>query len=280
MRTFFRDHWKAIVAIVLLVVLAMFTVNPGAAQPAPDLASRLRAHVAALADARARGRQAARYIGAVLAAQGYALRWRAGRDGAPASLEAVLAAPPALDGLQGGPRRAFVVGARLATTPLGNEEADDSGAAAVLELAHLLRGLQAGPACELRFVFLFEPTAADNDPAARDAGGRDFIAFAGSPADARRVRQALAAFQGGGAAPLPGLASPAWAQGVILSGGNGSRAVVTVTDTAFLRFPYFAAASPADPADALRAQPDYPAIARVLDGLARTLAALAGGQAG
>ena len=49
MRSFFRDHWKAIIAIILLVVLALFTVNPGGATPVPSLAARLRAHVAAVA---------------------------------------------------------------------------------------------------------------------------------------------------------------------------------------------------------------------------------------
>jgi len=45
MRHFLRSHWKSIVAIVLLVLLAMVTVNPGAAMPEPPLSMRLRAHV-------------------------------------------------------------------------------------------------------------------------------------------------------------------------------------------------------------------------------------------
>jgi hypothetical protein len=49
MRSFLRDHWKAIVAIILLIVLALFTVNPSAAVPEPTLAERLRTHVAAVA---------------------------------------------------------------------------------------------------------------------------------------------------------------------------------------------------------------------------------------
>src|SRR5438067_12968571 len=78
MRTFLRDHWKSIVVIVLLVVLAMFTVNPGAAAPAPSLAERLRTHVAAIASSQhntANPRQleqAARYIESTLQDEGYA----------------------------------------------------------------------------------------------------------------------------------------------------------------------------------------------------------------
>jgi uncharacterized integral membrane protein len=49
MRTFLRAHWKVLVAIILLVLLALFTVNPGAAVPELSLAARLRSHVAAIA---------------------------------------------------------------------------------------------------------------------------------------------------------------------------------------------------------------------------------------
>jgi hypothetical protein len=33
MRAFIRAHWKALLAIALLILLALATVNPGAAKP-------------------------------------------------------------------------------------------------------------------------------------------------------------------------------------------------------------------------------------------------------
>jgi hypothetical protein len=51
-----------------------------------------------------------------------------------------------------------------------------------------------------------------------------------------------------------------------------------VTGTAFGRYPYFEATN--EPADDAPDQPDYAGIARVVSGLARTLAALAAGQQG
>ncbi|MFS2219108.1 hypothetical protein ACCD08_31845, partial [Telluria sp. Tellsp104] len=89
MRHFFRAHWKAIVAIVLLVLLATMTVNPGAAMPEPPLAMRLRAHVTALAG----GPRDATYIGNVLQAAGYAVQDRGG-TGHARRIEAVLASVP------------------------------------------------------------------------------------------------------------------------------------------------------------------------------------------
>jgi hypothetical protein len=100
-------------------------------------------------------------------------------------------------------------------------------------------------------------------------------------------------------AAIHGLAAPAYVQGVTLSGhtayhGAGAPTVM-VTDTAFGRYPYFeaagapaagapAAGAPAAGAPAINEpdnasdQADYGGIARVVSGLARTLAALAAAQ--
>lgn len=299
MRSFFRDHWKAIVVLILLVVLAMFTVDPGAATPAPSsapsLAARLRTHVAAVAPAADDGagpqqlRRAARYIEATLESEGYAVRRPAAGPGAQAvrDLEVSIAnlAPHAK------PERIFIVGAHV-RAPGGGTEPDaaraenlrGSGTAAVLELARLLRKARPGVGTEIRFVFFFE------NPMREHMRGQDFIAFVGTLESSRQVQQALAAFQGSAGVPTRGLAAPAYVQGVTLSGqsayrGPGAPAVM-VTDTAFGRFPYYEAtgeaanAPAADPTPDAPGQPDYTGMARVVSGLARTIEALAAAQQG
>jgi hypothetical protein len=47
MRTFLTTHWKSIVALVILVLLAVLTMSPGAAET--DFSARLRQHVTAIA---------------------------------------------------------------------------------------------------------------------------------------------------------------------------------------------------------------------------------------
>jgi hypothetical protein len=298
MRSFFRDHWKAIVAIILLVVLALFTVNPGGATPAPSLAARLRAHVAAVAPGMdgslgpQQQRQAARYIEATLRDEGYAVRRPPRQAGgqAPRNIEVSIAnlAPRAK------PERIFIVGAHVGApadgisldagrTDTGNIGAG-TGTAAVLELARLLKGLRPSLGTEIRFVFFFD---ASPDPGAPDRGrepmsGRDFIAFVGTLDASRPVQRALAAFQGSPTAAIHGLASPAYVQGVTLSGHAAYRGpgapTVMVTDTAFGRYPYFEATN--EPADNAPDKADYSGIARVVCGLARTIAALAAAQQG
>jgi hypothetical protein len=293
MRNFFRSHWKVIVAIILLVVLALFTVNPGAATASPPLAARLRAHVAAIAPGGDDGatppqlQQAARYIEATLRADGYAIRRQADGAGGQAvrKLQVSLAnlAPHAQ------PARIFIVGAHVgAPADAARLDADrldpvrGSGAAAVLELARLLKDLRPSRGTEIRFVFFF--TGAPTWPGGQGMG-RNFIAYVGTLDSSRRVQQALAAFQGSVGAPPHGLAAPAYVQGMTLFGHAAARRTgdpaIMVTDTAFGRYPYFEATNePAGDAPAQPAQPDFSGIARVVIGLAHTIEALAAGQQG
>ncbi len=276
MRHFFRAHWKAIVAIVLLVVLAMMTVNPGAAMPEPPLAMRLRAHVTALAG----GPQDATYIGNVLQAAGYTVRDRGG-TGHERRIEAVLASVPPGEKAA----RTFIVGAR-------DDGAEDGapGTAAVLELARLLASVRPSSGTEIRFVFFLAPKAAalpgvdDALPSAGRPGS--FIAYVGSLASSREVQDALSAFQSVAAGPAHGLATPAYMQGVTLSDragwhhpGAGLPALV-LTDTSFTRFPFRQADNAAPDTDEPPEQVVFAGMARVVSGLARTLTALAAGQRG
>ena len=293
MRHFFRAHWKAIVAIVLLVLLAMVTVNPGAAMPEPPLAMRLRAHVTALAagtqDTTARRAEAAVYIGSVLRAAGYTVQDRAGADHKH-RIEAVLAniAP----GAQAA--RTFIVGARY-----DGADGGDPGTAAVLELARLLANVRPSSGTEIRFAFFLAPDAAVAPPEAAslddlarvlaeapDERPGSFIAYVGSLASSRQVQDALSAFQSVAAGPAHGLATPAYMQGVTLSDraawrhpGAGLPALV-LTDTSFTRFPYRQAQTAAPDADDPPEQAVFAGMARVVSGLARTLTALAAGQRG
>lgn len=259
MRTFFRAHWKVIVAILLLVVLATLTLSPTAAMPVPALSARLRAHVSAIA---AQDRtQAASYIENVLGSEGYRVRHPAGRPGRTADdIEVAVAnvAPGAR------PAHIFIVGTRY--DPAAG---DDSGTAAVLELARLLKTMRPSPGTEVRFVFSVHGNAADGP----DSG--NFIAFVGSLAASRRVQEALSAFQAAADGPARGLAAPAYVQGVTLSERASWRRAghpaVIVTDTAFMRYPYF------HTADDMPDQFDYEGVARVVKGLARTITALAAG---
>ncbi|SDC17454.1 hypothetical protein SAMN05428966_101228 [Massilia sp. PDC64] len=297
MRHFFRAHWKAIVAIVLLVLLALVTVNPGAAVPEPPLAMRLRAHVTALAagtqDATARRAEAAAYIASVLRAAGYTVQDRAGTDHTY-RIEAVLAnvAPDAKAA------RTFIVGARYDGAPGADPETVGT-AAAVLELARLLSNVRPSSGTEIRFAFFLAPDtpaappeAASLDDLARvlaeapDERPGSFIAYVGSLASSRQVQDALSAFQSVAAGPAHGLATPAYMQGVTLSDraawrhpGTGLPALV-LTDTSFTRFPYRQAESAAQDADDPPEQVVFAGMARVVSGLARTLTALAAGQRG
>jgi hypothetical protein len=264
MRTFLNAHWKSLVAIVILVLLALFTMSSGSASP--DVAARLRAHVAALAPQQhptAPLERAARYIRTALAGDGYRVASTNGDTGTVAArnIEAALAnvAPGARAA------RVFIVGARLDLSP----GADDNGsaAAAVLELAHLLRRVHPSQGTEIRFVFFVDraapwPALQPGHPA---PGGGNFIAFAGSRASSTSVGLALAAFRAGPDDPADGLATPAFVQGLSFSPSRAYPAFL-VADTSFLRYPYFNTAA---------GGPDLQSAARVLQGLARTLSALA-----
>jgi hypothetical protein len=290
MRHFFRAHWKSIAAIVLLVLLALVTVNPGGAAPVPPLAMRLRAHVTALAggtsDAALRRADAAAYIDNVLRDAGYAVQDHAGLDHRH-NIETVLS------NVAPGARAAhtFIVGARYDGAPGGAPET-----AAVLELARLLADVRPSRGTEIRFVFFLAPqaaaAAADLDDLARfladapDERPGSFIAYVGSLASSRDVQDALSAFQTVTGVPSHGLATPAYMQGVTLLDRAGwrhpeaGRPALVLTDTSFTRFPYRQADDGQADADEPPEQAVFAGMARVVSGLARTLTALAAGQRG
>ncbi|MFK3736327.1 hypothetical protein [Massilia sp. TN1-12] len=331
MRSFFRSHWKALVAIVLLVLLALVTVNPGAATLEPPLAVRLRAHVMALQSSAAfdkpdaRRADAAAYIGSVLRMAGYRVRQLSPPDGGGHDLEATLGTAADVPA-HGQPEHTFVIGARLdplrldaepdgtsGSFPLSTRD-DAGGAAAVLELARLLKDVRPSPGTEIRFVFFLDPRPVQVP--ARPAGQRhgrlagprgqsplrprvqpqvqplpgsgSFIAYVGTPGSARRVQDALAAFQAGTEPDGHGLAAPAYMQGVTLSAGaygqmGAGMPTLTVTDTAFDQFPFRQIQDDDEEgfdSEERRDPRDYDGIGRVVAGMARTLIALAAGQRG
>nr|WP_314547657.1 hypothetical protein [uncultured Massilia sp.] len=307
MRSFFRSHWKAIVAIILLVLLALVTVNPGAATLEPPLPVRLRAHVLALqapGPIDARRADTAAYIDGVLRMAGYRVRKLSPPEGGGHDLEATLANVPA----HGKPARTFVIGARLDPLRLDpppdgsgdrmpvSSRDDAGGAAAVLELARLLKDVRPSAGTEIRFVFFLDPRSVQaparprrQQPLQPFAGSGSFVAYVGTPGAARRVQDALAAFQGGTEPDGHGLAAPAYMQGVTLSGGaaygqtGAGVPTLTVTDTAFDRFPFRQVQDDDEEgvdSEGRRDPRDYEGIARVVAGMARTLTALAAGQRG
>jgi len=101
----------------------------------------------------------------------------------------------------------------------------------------------------------------------------DFIAFVSNLASRRALREVVAAFKAASDFPVEALASPAIVPGVSWSDQRsfwreGYRAVM-VTDTAFYRYPWYH--SPRDTPEKL----NYADMARVVDGLARAVQALA-----
>jgi hypothetical protein len=245
MRQFLHTHWK-LIAILLAIVLALITAEIDSAPAAPPLAARLRAHVEATGAAThdAPGR----YVESTLKRFGYApVRGRRTRD-----IEVSIAnlAPGAR------PERVFIVGDR------------GSGTAAVLELARILKTMRPSRGTEIRFVFFAGQPPTKGEDAPPESGS--FIAFAGTMEASARVRQALDPFRELPAAPDQGLATPAHVMGVTLSdhrnrGRHGFPALL-VTETGFLAYPYHRTADKVDVDD----------MARVVTGLARTIAALAG----
>lgn len=273
MRTFLREHWKALAAIVLLVVLALFTVNPGAALPEPSLASRLRTHARSIAagghDAAdpATLQAAARYIENVLKTDGYAIRRREAEAGKQAVRSIEVSVANVAPGAR--PSRIFIVGA----SRIG--QASGSGAAAVLELARLLKKLRPSQGTEVKFVFFI-----DED---RTPHMGNFIAFVGTLESSRLVQDALSAFRAVSDIPAHGLAAPAYVQGVTLSNhssfGRAGAPAIVITDTGFMRYPYYKMHAD-DGAEDTPDKFDYEDSARVVQGLARTITALAAGAQG
>jgi hypothetical protein len=268
MRTFFRDHWKAIVAIILLVLLALFTVNPSAAIPGPALAERLRAHVMAIAPAErepatpAELEAAARYIEITLNTEGYRTRRQEYRADGPHGPQLVrnIEVSVARVAPNAKPARIFIVGAHCG-----------SGTAAVLELARLLKDMRPSQGTEVKFVFFVDEAPG---PEGRYLDTGNFIAFVGTLESSRLVQDSLSAFRNVSNLSAHGLAAPAYVQGVRLSDHSsyehsGYPAIV-FTDTAFMRYPYYPTAQ--DTPERI----DYQGTARVVAGLARTIVALAG----
>lgn len=312
MQTFLRAHWKAIAAILVLVLLATVTIDPGAAAPELPLAARLRAHVSAIASSEhgaatpSERERAARYIEDVLKTGGYAIR----RQQYPAGGQMVRNIEASVSNVAPNvrPARIFIVGAHYD---------NDSGTAAVLELARLLKDMRPSEGTEVKFVFFVNeeppwfkgeemgslqhaedgPVVASigwytlqrqsrqNVPGA-DTGSADtgsFIAFVGTLASSRRVQDALSAFRAVSDFPAHGLAAPAYVQGVTLSDHaayhRSGYPAIMITGTGFLRYPYYkmkADDGAGDSPDKL----DYESTARVLEGLARTIRVLAAGQQG
>jgi hypothetical protein len=333
MRTFFRAHWKVIVAIVLLVLLAVFTVNPSAALPDPSLATRLRTHVTAIAShehntATPRElEQAAVYIEDALRAEGFTPQRQEYEAGGRKVRNIEVSVANVEKGAR--PARIFVIGAHYdpaAGDPAAGDPAagapaagapgipadapndNASGTAAVLELARLLHTMRPSQGTEVKFVFLLneDPPWISGQMRGEQMGsmqharnsqkrppgmekrypdiGRphagNFIAFVGTLESSRRVQDALSAFQAASRFPAHGLAAPAYVQGVTLSDHSSYKrfgyAAIMITDTGFMRYPYYKMGETAaeDTPDKL----DYASVARVVEGLARTIMALAAGQ--
>jgi len=261
MRNFFNSHWKVILAILLTIVLAMLTVETSSS--AYPLAMRLQQHVQALAPDTPGS--AMRHIDTALVDIGYTPRSVNDSDDLHASRGIEVSVASLAPGARA--QQLFIVGARLGRD--GN-----SGAAAVLELARAVKHLRPALGTEIRFVF-FErsnrPDVPEGLTLTNQDVGANFMAFIGSRESSAPVRQALAAFRSDPAHARQGLATPAHVMGVTLYGhaSQDRSPVLVITDTGFLNYPYFNTGADIDELDA-------EGMAHVVDGLARTLAALAG----
>jgi len=327
MRNFFQSHWKVIVALLLLILVAVMTFTPENARAAPDLAERMRQHVQAVASEEHNTRRpaqlerAAVYIETTLEKAGYTPARQEYEAGGQKVRNIEVAVANVAKGKR--PERIFIVGAHYDSAQ-GAPGANDngSGTAAVLELARLLKTVQPASGTEVRFVFFVneEPPfflseemgsmqhAAEMKRQGQKVEGAlvletmgyysdkpgsqqlppglegqypdtgNFIAFVGTIESSALVRQALAAFQGASDFPAQGLAAPAHTMGVTLSDHSSydrhGYPALMITDTAFMRYPYYHTAQ--DTPDKL----DYESMARVVEGLAKTIGALAGATQG
>ena len=286
-----------------LITLAILALAIMAASPIHSpLDSRLAGHVGKVATADHNPgkpealEDAARYIETTLAALGYTVtRQEYTHDGHQVrNLEVSLANPVR----NKAPERIFIVGAHY-DSARGSPGANDngSGTAAVLELARMLKGIRLAQGTELKFVFFVdeEPPTFGGDRTGRWQHARDlrargspryppaleqrypdtgnFIAFVGTQASAELVRKALATFRATTMFPAEGLAAASYVEGVTWSdhtsyNRHGYPAIM-ITDTAFLRYPYYHTAQ--DTPDKL----DYANMARVVEGLAKVIEGLA-----
>lgn len=121
MRTFFRAHWKVIVAILLLIGLAALTVNSSSAMPDPSLAARLRTHVVAVASTEHNTatpkalEEAAVYIENVLGSEGYRIRRQAYQAGGQTVRNIEVSVANVAPGAR--PARIFIIGAHYDSAP-------------------------------------------------------------------------------------------------------------------------------------------------------------------
>ncbi len=329
MRKFARSHWKIVIAILLAVALATLTLETDSAPPDPDLSARLRHHAGAIASVEPdtahprRLEQAGHHIETTLQGYGYRVQRQAYTAGGHKLRNIEVSVSNAAPGAR--PERIFIVGAHVDSARGAPGASDDgSGAAAVLELARLLKTMQPSRGTEVQFVFFVNeepPWRLDNTRTEEMGGMRharelqlagrkvdgaliletvgwsseapdhpppppererhhpttgNFIAFVGTLESSARVRQALAAFKAQSDIPAEGLAAPAHVMGVTLSDHASYKRqgypVLMITDTAFLRYPYYHTAQ--DMPDKC----DYAGMARVVKGLARTVEALAGAK--
>ena len=278
MRNFFNSHWKVILATLVAIVLAILTVESSSSEP--PLAARLQAHTQALTSATPHGNSALRHVETSLRRYGYAPRSRRGGDIAHPGrgVDSVESVEVAVSRLAPGqrPDRIFIVGAQLGPDAV----VGTAGAAAVLELARAAKTLRPAYGTEIHFVFFMHDRHGTGAGTARRSSdhsgdGGNFMAFVGSRASSAQMRQALAALRSDPLLAREGLAAPAHVMGLTLSGhgGPGDGPALVITDAGFLRFPYFRTeAAPGNAQDAI----DYDGMARIVDGLGRTLDALAG----
>ncbi|MGJ9418129.1 M28 family peptidase [Massilia sp. CMS3.1] len=158
MRHFFHSHWKVIIALVLLILVAALTLGPNTADAAPDLAERMRQHVRAVASEEHNTRKprqlerAAVHIETALARAGYQPSRKEYEAGGQRVCNIEVAVSNVAKGKR--PERIFIVGAHY-DSALGAPGANDngSGTAAVLELARLLKTMRPSAGTEVRFVF-------------------------------------------------------------------------------------------------------------------------------
>lgn len=285
MRKFTRTYWKVIIAILLAIALATLTLETDSAAPAPDLSAGLRAHTRAIASAEHDG-AVARHIETTLRKHGYAVRRHHYEAGGHRVRNIEVSLSSTAPGAR--PERIFIVGARHDPAHARRAGgAHGSGTAAVLELARLLKGMRPDRGTEVKFVFLVKEESSDRPARAvtppswleqHTPESGDFIAFVGTLESSARVRRALAAFRADTESLAQGLATPSHAMGVTLSDhsswqGKGSPALL-ITDTAFLHYPYHRTAQ--EPARQTPRERDVMGMARVLEGLARTIESLAG----
>ncbi|WP_267877554.1 M28 family peptidase [Massilia sp. IC2-477] len=324
MRKFARSHWKVIIAILLAIALATLTLETDSAPAtSPELSTRLRAHVQAIASKEHNTatprelEQAARHIETTLESYGYRPRKQEYQADGQKVRNIEVSVSNTVAGAK--PERIFIVGAHY-DSARGAPGANDngSGTAAVLELARLLKTMQPSRGTEVKFVFFVneEPPyfmgeemgsmqhARELRQSGQNVAGAliletigwysqeknsqklppglekqypstgNFIAFVGTLESSALVRQALAAFRAQSDFPAEGLAAPAHVMGVTLSDHSSYNRhgypALMITDTAFLRYPYYHTAE--DTPDKL----DYGSMARVVKGLARTIDSLAG----